>query len=411
MLQAIGIFAIAPVFGAAAGLHIGGFPRLRAYGAQKSGGVAGTRADFHVVRMQQCAALIGPILLKLEDDLLNGQHEGVALLVGGDFLCLNSKTMTDFTRASSVEQPSGHSVLCPAQTTLGVPAHRLHYWEWIPQSGRPACQILFCVHGLSRQGLDFAALAEYLTAKHDILVIAPDVAGRGQSDWLDNSLHYHAGVYAADMQHLINELQSALPHPLPLTWLGTSMGGLIAMAALAANAQVCDKLILNDVAPRLEWDALARIGQYIGAEPHFASKQEGLDYCKTLSVSFGQLSADEWLRLNTPQLRQRCTGDACDLERPWHLHYDPKIAVLTKAVTPELVAQQEPLAWGLYDNLRQPTLLLRGENSDLISAATAAEMQARGPQAQLLTVPNCGHAPALQDLAQIQAIEAFLLEN
>jgi len=323
--------------------------------------------------------------------------------------------MTDFTRASSVEQPSGHSVLCPAQSALGVPEHRMHYWEWIPQSGRPACQILFCVHGLSRQGLDFAALAEYLTAKHDILVIAPDVAGRGHSDWLANPLHYHAGVYAADMQHLIGQVQSAMPKRLPLTWLGTSMGGLIAMAALAGNAQICDKLILNDVAPRLEWAALARIGDYIGAAPHFATQHEALDYCRALSASFGQLSDEQWLRINAPQLRHRCNadekGEVCDTQRPWHMHYDPKIAVLTKAVTPELVAQQEPLAWGLYDNLHQPTLLLRGAESDLISMTTALEMQERGPKAQVCTVPDCGHAPALQDLAQIQVIEQFLLQS
>lgn len=319
--------------------------------------------------------------------------------------------MTDFTRASSVEQPSGHSILCPAQSTLGVPEHRMHYWEWTPQSGRPACQILFAVHGLSRQGLDFAALAEYLTARHDVLVIAPDVAGRGHSDWLANPLHYHAGVYAADMQALIAELQSALPQPLPLTWLGTSMGGLIALAVAAGKRDFCDKLILNDVAPSLEWEALQRIGQYIGTDPHFATQREALDYCKTLSASFGDLSDEQWQRLNAPQLRQRCTGAACDLAHPWHLHYDPQIAVLAKAVTPELVAQQEPLAWAVYDSLSMPTLLLRGADSDLISAATASDMQKRGPKAQVLTVPHCGHAPALQDLAQIQAIEAFLLAS
>ena len=213
------------------------------------------------------------------------------------------------------------------------------------------------------------------------------------------------------MQYLIAQVQDALPKRLPLTWLGTSMGGLIAMAALASHAQVCDKLILNDVAPRLEWEGLARIRDYIGANPHFATKQEGLDYCKALSASFGQLNEEEWLRLNTPQLRQRCAGDGCDPQRPWHLHYDPQIATLAKAVTPELLAQQEPLAWGLYDSLDQPTLLLRGAESDLISMATALEMQERGPQAQVYTVQHCGHAPALQDLAQIQVIENFLLQS
>ena len=81
MLQAIGVFAIAPVFGAATGLHIGSLPRLRPYGAQKSGRVAGARPYFHIVRLQQGAALVCPVLLEFEDDLLKSEHGSVALLV------------------------------------------------------------------------------------------------------------------------------------------------------------------------------------------------------------------------------------------------------------------------------------------------------------------------------------------
>ena len=93
---------------------------------------------------------------------------------------------------------------------------------------------------------------------------------------------------------------------------------------------------------------------------------------------------------------------------PWHLHYDPALGQMMQMLTPELVAQQEALLWAAYDKLTMPTLLLRGAQSDLISAQTAQEMQERGPRAQVQEVPDCGHAPTLMQLKQMQVVEGFL---
>lgn len=316
--------------------------------------------------------------------------------------------MTDFTLASSAETPTGHSILCAAQPAWQLPEHRMHYWEWGPQSGRPAQHILFAVHGLTRQGLDFAALAEYLTAQHDILVIAPDVAGRGNSDWLPNPAHYQVGVYALDVWQLMQEVQASFTQPLPLTFLGTSMGGLIALALSATQPAFCDRLILNDVGPSIEWQALQRIGEYVGADPCFDSLSAALAYAQTVSASFGQLTAEQWCKLSTPQLRRSAPGQAHDPSCPWRLHYDPAIAQAFQALTPELAAQAESLSWKLYEQLRMSTLVLRGADSDLLSAATAQRMAETGPHAHIATIPNCGHAPALQEHSHWHIIETFI---
>ena len=301
-------------------------------------------------------------------------------------------------------QPEQKSYLAPAVAAWGSPAHAINYWQWLPQSGRAPTAILFAVHGLTRQGLDFSALAEYLTAQHDVLVVAPDVAGRGQSAWLTNPMHYHAGVYAGDLLGLIAQVQAKQAARLPLAWLGTSMGGLIAFTASSLQADFCDKLILNDVGPRLEWQALTRIGEYLALRMRFASQDEALAYLQSISPSFGWHTPEQWRSLNLPQIRHVPS----DAELPWHLHYDPALGALMKSLSPELVQQQEAMLWAAYDKLSMPTLVLRGAQSDLLSAETAQEMQQRGPRAQCVEVPDCGHAPTLIQLKQMQVVEGFL---
>ena len=300
-------------------------------------------------------------------------------------------------------QPEQKSYLAPAVVAWGSPVHAINYWQWLPQSGRAPTAILFAVHGLTRQGLDFAPLAAYLTARHDIAVVAPDVAGRGKSAWLPNPQHYHAGVYATDMLGLIATLQAEQAQKLPLYWLGTSMGGLIALTASTLQAGFCDKLVLNDVGPRLEWKALARIGEYLALRMRFAAQDEALEYLQGISISFGWHTPEEWRSLNLPQVQHVPT----DAEMPWHLHYDPALGQMMQALTPELMVQQEALLWAAYDKLTMPTLLLRGAQSDLISAQTAQEMQERGPRAEVHEVPDCGHAPTLMQLNQMQVLETF----
>jgi len=158
------------------------------------------------------------------------------------------------------------------------------YWEW----GNPeSAHVVVCVHGLTRQGRDFDVLAKALCQQsgNSLRVVCPDVAGRGQSDWLKEPLGYQIPFYAADMLALLAELK-----PQTLDWVGTSMGGLIGIG-VCAHAQAVGatvrRLVLNDVGPVLEWESLLRIGTYLGRVMHFDSLQQAADAMAIIASSFG----------------------------------------------------------------------------------------------------------------------------
>ena len=162
------------------------------------------------------------------------------------------------------------------------------------------------------------------------------------------------------------------------------------------------RLVLNDVGPVIEWQALQRIGQYLGKSGPFESVEAGAACLRALAPGFGPHTDAQWLALSRPMLRARPEGD-------WRLHYDPAIAVPYAAVTEESSAQGEALLWQLYDQVTAETLVLRGADSDLLSAATARAMQARGPRPRVLEFAGVGHAPTLVADDQVAAVCDFLL--
>ena len=281
---------------------------------------------------------------------------------------------------------------------------RMAYWQW---GAADAAHTVVCVHGLSRQGRDFDVLAQALVARSSqrIRVVCPDVAGRGQSDWIKDPAGYGVPVYAADMLGLLAHLK-----PATLDWVGTSMGGLIGLAVTAHAASVgvqVRKLVLNDVGPVIQWEALQRIGSYVGTNPSFDTEQQAIDYLATISTGFGPHTPEQWASLSRPMLRQR--------DGRWWLHYDPAIAVpFRQMATDDQAARQsaqagEAMLWALFDAITCPTLLLRGADSDLLSAATAEAMSRRGPRPSVVTWPGVGHAPTLVAEYQVAAIRDFLL--
>lgn len=277
--------------------------------------------------------------------------------------------------------------------------HRMAYWEWGDRSNP---HVVVCVHGLSRQGRDFDTLARALCSR--VRVVCPDVAGRGRSDWLKNPDGYQLPQYAADMLALLAQLR-----PVALDWVGTSMGGLIGMIVagqpdLPLPAPV-RRLVLNDVGPTVQWEALQRIGQYFGSAPRFASLQQAADAMWADSRSFGPHTPAQWLALSAPMVRP-VEGDTSGALT---LHYDPAIAVPFRALTQEAAAQGEATMWQLYDAIRAETLLLRGAESDLLSRTTAQAMTERGPKARLLEFAGIGHAPTLIAPDQVEAVTSFLL--
>ncbi len=288
------------------------------------------------------------------------------------------------------------------------------YWQW----GQPeSSHVVLCVHGLTRQGRDFDVLAQALCEQADSLpgfsdgirVICPDVVGRGESDWFQDSAGYQVPAYAADMLALLAQLHAQAPI-VTLDWVGTSMGGLIGMVvcgqpALALPAPV-RKLVLNDVGPTLEAPAIARITSYVGKAGHFATLQNAADAMWEISKSFGPHTPEQWLALSRPMTRPVVPGT----DSPLRLHYDPAIALPFRSATPESAQQGEAMLWHLYDRIEAQTLLLRGAVSDLISHQTALAMTQRGPHVQLIEFEGVGHAPTLIAEDQVAAVVRFLLE-
>lgn len=273
------------------------------------------------------------------------------------------------------------------------------YWQWgNPQAGH----VVICVHGLSRQGRDFDVLAQALCERGGdrLQVVCPDVVGRGRSDWLKDPMGYQVPAYGADMLVLLSTLQ-----PATLDWVGTSMGGLIGLG-LAGQPQLPFKvrrLVLNDVGPTIEWQAIQRIGAYLGQPVRFDSEEQAADLLRLVSNGFGPHTREQWLALTRPMLKPAPDG------RGHVLHYDPAIAVPFRTLTPQTSAQGEAVLWKLYDAITAETLLLRGADSDLLSPETARDMTQRGPRARLVEFAGVGHAPTLVAADQLQVVRDFLL--
>lgn len=276
------------------------------------------------------------------------------------------------------------------------------YWEWNDTGDAQHPHVVVCVHGLSRQGRDFDVLARRLS-RH-ARVICPDVVGRGHSDWLADPAGYQVPVYAGDMLALLAQVQAQAPIGT-LDWVGTSMGGLIGLAVCGQPGLPLPvpvrRLVLNDVGPVIEWQALRRIGTYLGQRVHFDSEQQAADALWSISSSFGPHTPQQWLALTRAMLRPQGQGG-------FTLHYDPAIAEPFRAVTEEAASAGQAVLWQLYDQITAQVLLVRGTESDLLSPATAAAMAQRGPRAGLVEFAGVGHAPTLVADEQVQAVARFL---
>jgi pimeloyl-ACP methyl ester carboxylesterase len=292
-------------------------------------------------------------------------------------------------------------------TTSGF--HRIHYAEW---GSSDAGRTVICVHGLTRNCRDFDFLAQALVP--DFRVVCPDVAGRGMSDWLHTKEDYAYPQYCADMTAVIARVTATaggltcrLSGPLEraesekprISWVGTSMGGLIGMALAAQPKTPIERLVLNDVGALIPHAALERIGNYVGKDPRFKTLEELESMMRLVLAPFGALTDAQWRHLAVTGATQHEDGS-------WRMRYDPGIAI------PFQKGQHADLdLWRLYDAIRCPTLLLRGAQSDLLRKDTAMEMTRRGPKARLVEFEGIGHAPMLMAGDQIGIVRDFLLGN
>jgi pimeloyl-ACP methyl ester carboxylesterase len=263
--------------------------------------------------------------------------------------------------------------------------HRLHYYEW----GDPAnSRVLICVHGLTRNGRDFDDIARALSA--DYRVLCPDVPGRGKSEWLTHKEDYAYPVYCADLAALI-----ARSGAQTVDWIGTSMGGVVGMLLAAQPNSPIHKLVINDVGPFIPKSSLERLSGYVGKPVSFESFEAFEQYIRAVSATFGPLTNAQWRHLAETTARR-------DDDGRWVTNYDPAIA---RAFTQPIA---DVVLWPFWDQVRCPTLLLRGKQSDLLLSETAREMTTRGPKVKLVEFDGIGHAPMLMAADQIDPVRDFL---
>jgi len=262
----------------------------------------------------------------------------------------------------------------------------IHLTEW----GAEHADTVVAWHGLARTGRDMDAIAAQLSRRWR--VICPDTIGRGLSQWSPlPAQEYCLAFYEKLALSLVDQLGIQHMH-----WLGTSMGGAIGLRAAAGSLRGrIRRLVLNDIGPQLADAAIERIRSYAGSPPAFATMRELEAYFRNIYRPYGWLSDEQWRLLTETSMRRLPDGYVMP-------HYDPAM-VLQFVHHPD-----DYLQWDAWDSLDLPVLCLRGESSDLLPPDVAETMRTRGPQAVVVTIPGCGHAPALNTPEQMALVERFL---
>ena len=277
----------------------------------------------------------------------------------------------------------------PSSNYLSCAGRELHYMEW----GAGHQPTVIAWHGLARTARDMDELAAYLSAPAmGYRVICPDTIGRGLSQWSpDPTNEYCLAFYARLAAALVDQLDLDKFH-----WVGTSMGGAIGLVAAAGSLRGrIERLVMNDMGPKIAASALDRIRSYAGNPSAFATVSELEQYFRSVYKPYGFLTDAQWRRLTESSTRRLPDGRVTP-------HYDP--AMVQQFVN----YPHDHERWAEYDSLTIPVLCLRGVDSDLLEADTAAQMAERGPRAQVVAIPHCGHAPALNVSSQLELVGNFL---
>lgn len=255
--------------------------------------------------------------------------------------------------------------------------------------GVDGAPVLLCLPGLTRNGRDFARLAQRLAPRYRVL--CPDQRGRGLSQHDPRPERYRPEQYVADMLAWVDSLGLRR-----LTVIGTSLGGMMGTMMAAARPGLVRALVLNDVGAVVEADGLERIAAYVGRQEPAATLDEAVARtAATQGPVFPDFSDADW--------RQMVYETHRFDDGRWVADYDPAIAagLANGSAVPPL--------WPLFEAVRDlPMLLLRGALSDLLSADTEEQMCIRLPQLRSVAVPARGHAPNLLEPVAFSALQEFL---
>lgn len=254
---------------------------------------------------------------------------------------------------------------------------------------------VIAIHGLTRNSADFERIAP-LIAQSGRRVLAVDVRGRGRSDRAPDPMTYRPDVYARDILGLMDQAGIA-----QAVFLGTSMGGLITMALAGLRPRAVAAAILNDIGPQVSKEGLARIAAYAGQPVEINNWDDAVAYGRRHNaIAFPLYGDDDWKAFARRTFREGTEGLPV-------LDYDPDIsapirAAGAKALTPNL--------WPWFRRLarKRPTLLIRGETSDLLGRDVADRMRKAAPEMSYAEVTGIGHAPMLDEPEARAAIFEFL---
>ncbi|WP_198650877.1 MULTISPECIES: alpha/beta fold hydrolase [Devosia] len=276
----------------------------------------------------------------------------------------------------------------PRSIYIDAAGFEMHVTEW----GDRANPVLVMWHGLARTGRDFDEAARALST--DYLVLCPDTLGRGLSAWARRgAADYTFATYGAMTSAMLEHYEID-----QLGWVGTSMGGLLGITLAAGPLRErITHLVINDVGPDIPYDSARRIADYVGNPPVFDSIADYEAWLRRTYAPFGENSESFWRRMVDTSMRRTDKGQVT-------VHYDP-------AIVSTMVENKADLdVWNAYDAVTAHTLLIRGAQSDVLPPTVASAMRMRGPCPELVTIPDCGHAPTLTDEKQIDLLRTFLRE-
>jgi pimeloyl-ACP methyl ester carboxylesterase len=274
----------------------------------------------------------------------------------------------------------------PRSTYVPAAGFEVHVTEW----GDPSNPALVMWHGLARTGRDFDEAAQALSDAY--FVICPDTIGRGLSAWAARpEIDYSYRVFGDTALALLDHYGIGATR-----WVGTSMGGLIGVTLAAGRLKGrITHLVINDIGPDIPEAGTCRIASYVGNPPVYETVAEMGAWLRRNYAPFGPNSDAFWQRMIDTSVRRTDGGKVT-------VHYDP-------AIVGQFTHHKADLdVWDAYDTIEAPTLLLRGETSDVLDADVAAAMTRRGPRPRLVEFAGVGHAPTLATPAEIDLLRTFL---
>lgn len=267
--------------------------------------------------------------------------------------------------------------------------YRISYSAW----GNPdAEKVLLCVHGLNRNSRDFDFVAAKMIT-HDYYVIAPDLPGRGNSDYLNDPRGYSLECNIADLNALLCQLQIT-----KFDFLGVSLGGILGMMLASLPQNKVRKLVLSDIGAEVEFAGVARIAAYSVQQPDFATYSEACEYLRSLSSNDGIYQEEVWQHMFVNSFQKNHSGR-------FELKRDLRLAT---SLASTMNGSDNLEFWSFWERVVVPTLVIHGAHSDLLSTATLQKMHHQNPHTEVLTVKDAGHSPYLYREEHLARIAQFI---